>query len=768
TDETYYLSTYDSTNLVVTNYDDGAFPATQGSYESYRPVFLANIMASSAVVNSASITEIVNPQDTVVALPNVPVKVVLHNNGGSNLSSATIGWSLNGVVQTPYQFATDAAHPVYWDFDTVVTIGTFTPQINRYDTIVAWVTMPNGVLDSNTFDDTLTKVVFGATDLQYEWVKIPDDTVYGTGPYQMQLRVWSMSGNSTVSNLNLKYRYKDTTGTWLDSATLSMVNIGNNIWQVTIPNIRIKNHVEYLVTMTDYLNNVVTASGYYYIKGAGVGGYMYIGDTVNTTTTSYAPYYSFYDYSWSQMLYTSSDFPSTDLLINDIAFKISSSSNVSGLISQEVYMKVVTDASIINTTYVNPLTDGATLVWTGSIPGSIVSDTWVNIQLTTPFLVPGGKGVLIYWLNNDGSYDGTCQWYANTSNSTLSIYQYQDGSMPTGSGSSTSRPIMRINAITVVTDSNSVAVEEFVSPIEGATTVGVHPVKVVIRNHGLLDLTSCIVGYSVDGVLQDTIHWTGLLPADFIDTIDFGTINILPNTIYELTAWVSSPNGVYDSISYDDTLTISTIACTGAMTGVVRVDPSGNGDATSLSSALYAVKNCGMSGKLTIEMANGTYAESINLTDLSSIMKSTDTLEITSASGIADSVKFVGSVTLGDNNNIYLTHITIDASAGTYGVQLTKPCDNIEISNCIIKANINSTSSSAIYYVGTTSSSPMGRLKILDNTIIGGYYGIQLRYLYPNASTMVTGTGYATIKGNHLSEVGYYGLYLYYYGKYDY
>ena len=72
------------------------------------------------------------------------------------------------------------------------------------------------------------------------------------------------------------------------------------------------------------------------------------------------------------------------------------------------------------------------------------------------------------------------------------------------------------------------------------------------------------------------------------------------------------------------------------------------------------------------------------MTDLASIMEATDTLVITSASGIADSVKFVGTVVLGANNNISITNITIDASAGNYGVQLTKPCDNIEISNCII------------------------------------------------------------------------------------
>ena len=780
-DETYYLSTYENTNLVVAKWQDGSFPTTQGNYESYRPVCLANIMAGTAAANSASIAEILNPQDTVVALPNVPVKVVLHNNGGNNLASATIGWSLNGVVQTPYQFATDAAHPVYWDFDTVVTIGTFTPQINRYDTIVAWVTMPNGVLDTNTFDDTLTKVVFGAADLQYEWVDVPNDTVYSTGPYKLQLRVWSMSGNSTVSNLNMKYRYKDTTGTWLDSANVAMVNMGNNIWQAAIPNIRFNHHVEYSVAMTDYLNNVITTSGSYFIKigGGGVGS---ITDSIiygsQSTNNCADPWVVTGDgINHNVSVYLNSGLGNPTQPIVGLAYTPYTTMTTSFFrYHVQCYVKATTATTV--SAYLDPIAEGATLVYDGDLNFSINGQPWCAVTFDRAYRLPAGQNLLVWWV--DTSSLNSCS--QNTTTIYWAHHSQTDGTYRDAHNYSSGCGGSNINSVYAAVpytqfyfgtekskdSSNSVAIEEFASPTAGATTSGVQPVQVVIRNQGLIDLTSCIVGYSVDGVLQDTVHWTGLLPADFVDTIDFGTINILPNNIYELTAWVSTPNGVYDSAYYDDTLTISTIACTGAMTGVVRVDPSGNGDATSLSSALYAVKNCGMSGKLTLEMANGTYAEGIDLTSLANIMESTDTLEITSASGIADSVKFIGSVTLGENNNIYINHITIDGSAISDAVKLTKPCDNIEISNCIIKANTNSTSSSAIYYVGTSSSLPMGRLKILDNTIIGGYYGIQLRYLYPNSSAMVTGTGYATIKGNNLSEIGYYGLYLYYYSKYDY
>ncbi|MBO4543795.1 MAG: hypothetical protein J5725_11520, partial [Bacteroidales bacterium] len=728
--------------------------------------------------NSVALEKIIT-SDTAVAGQGCqePVVVKIKNKGYADLHTAVIGWSINGVLQTPKTWTGNLPD----DYSIVDTIGYFSPAINKYDTIVAWVNMPNSVLDTNTYDDTLTKVVFGAADLQYEWVNVPDDTVYSTGPYQMQLRIWSMSGNSTVSNLNLKYRYKDTTGTWLDSATIAMVNMNNGIWQAAIPNIRYNHHVEYTVSMADYVNNVITVSGYYFIKigGGGVGSItdslLYGSNSSNNCASPWVVTGDGTNRNVSVYLNSTMGNPTQPLV--GLAYTPYTSMNTSFVRHNvQCYVKATTATTV--SAYLDPIAEGATLVYNGELNFVVNGQPWCQVIFDRAYRIPTGQNLMVWWvdtsaLNSCSQNSTTIYWaqYSQTDGTYRDAHNYTSGCG--GSNINSVYACVPYTQFYFGTEkskdsASSVALEEFASPTAGSTAMGTQPVQVVIRNQGLIDLTSCEVGYSVDGVVQDTVHWTGVLPADFVDTIDFGTINILPNTIYELTAWVSTPNGVYDSAYYDDTLTISTIACTGSLTGVISVDPSGNGDATSMSSLLYAIKNCGMNGKLTIEVANGTYTEGIDLTDLASIMEATDTLVITSASGIADSVKFVGTVVLGANNNISITNITIDASAGNYGVQLTKPCDNIEISNCIIKANINSTSSSAIYYVGTSSSTPMGRLKILDNTIIGGYYGIQLRYLYPNASTMVTGTGYATIKGNHLSEVGYYGLYLYYYGKYDY
>ena len=48
------------------------------------------------------------------------------------------------------------------------------------------------------------------------------------------------------------------------------------------------------------------------------------------------------------------------------------------------------------------------------------------------------------------------------------------------------------------------------------------PVLVTFKNKGFANLTSAVLGWSLNGVLQDTIHWTGNLPDDFNDTVTLG------------------------------------------------------------------------------------------------------------------------------------------------------------------------------------------------------------------------------------------------------
>ncbi len=86
------------------------------------------------------------------------IKVTLENFGSNSLTSATLGWSLNGKAQTPISWTGSLAT------DSVVTVslGTYTFSAGT-DTIKAWTSKPNGILDSMPQNDTLkSKVLFVA------------------------------------------------------------------------------------------------------------------------------------------------------------------------------------------------------------------------------------------------------------------------------------------------------------------------------------------------------------------------------------------------------------------------------------------------------------------------------------------------------------------------------------------------------------------------------------------------------------------------------
>ena len=109
--------------------------------------------------NALALFAIENPIQTAVAGQQNLVRVAIENNGFKDLISCTINWSVNGVLQTPYNWT--GMLPDGWR-DTGIVIGSFIPRSQLYDTVIVWVGMPNGVADTvNVHDDTLQTIVYG-------------------------------------------------------------------------------------------------------------------------------------------------------------------------------------------------------------------------------------------------------------------------------------------------------------------------------------------------------------------------------------------------------------------------------------------------------------------------------------------------------------------------------------------------------------------------------------------------------------------------------
>jgi hypothetical protein len=107
--------------------------------------------------NDAGLTAI-NAPSTPVTLGSNPVTVTVKNYGASNLTSASIGWSVNTVAQTPYTYSNTGL--VTGASDGPVAIGNYNFATSGFYTIKAWSSLPNGSADADNTNDTVSKVIY--------------------------------------------------------------------------------------------------------------------------------------------------------------------------------------------------------------------------------------------------------------------------------------------------------------------------------------------------------------------------------------------------------------------------------------------------------------------------------------------------------------------------------------------------------------------------------------------------------------------------------
>ena len=118
---------------------------TMVDYYEFTPLLLIN--------DNAGITSLLNPTNPLVAGTQA-VQVSLKNWGQNTLDSTIINWSLNGVLQTPYTYY----GPLSSLQSAPVTIGTGTFVAGNNE-IIAWTSLPNGLTDADSSNDTLTSTL---------------------------------------------------------------------------------------------------------------------------------------------------------------------------------------------------------------------------------------------------------------------------------------------------------------------------------------------------------------------------------------------------------------------------------------------------------------------------------------------------------------------------------------------------------------------------------------------------------------------------------
>ncbi|MFC2112000.1 T9SS type A sorting domain-containing protein [Bacteroidota bacterium] len=92
------------------------------------------------------------------------VTVTLKSFGTETITSASIGWGVDGVEQTPFDWTGSLG--LYEEEDSIV-IGTF--DFSRdYHTLEAWVLSPNGKTDEYTLNDTLEAIQFACDSVLHD------------------------------------------------------------------------------------------------------------------------------------------------------------------------------------------------------------------------------------------------------------------------------------------------------------------------------------------------------------------------------------------------------------------------------------------------------------------------------------------------------------------------------------------------------------------------------------------------------------------------
>ena len=559
----YATSTYPN-YMAVSDYEDNVFPnyptAYNGGFEYNRPNARFFIIGSINDSNSVALQSIDSPTEDLLIDPNIthiPIKVTIKNKGLAHLTSCNVSWSLNGVFQSTKLWQGNLPE----DFNDTITLGYYAPNAGKNNQITVWVSLPNGKIDTITYDDTLSITIKNQAAVMLS-LSGPQDTVFHTGPFNVNAQIISLTSQPIDTNVRLKVAYSYQNTTVYD--TITMTNTGNDtLWTATLKQSPFTSKITYSVDVVDSLGNHVIVVNSFYIQRP------ITFDSITTPLIPYiggtyvVPFDCRYAVSYSRVIYKKRELgeKTSSIRITSIGWKsLEDAGYTYNTIrnNQSVYCKEVDDSVITTANYIDPILDGATLVWSGSTTLFATPGIWYTINLQHPFVLRPNKNLIVYYIDQHGTANGVFAWnYINEPGASAFGYGSSLTSFFTQNLSSY-KPFTRFTFNLVTNDSNTVELTSILHPKTVTPATVSTPVKVVITNKGIRQLDSCSINWMINGQLKTPIVWRGnpSLFEQFADTILLGSYMPTPNQIDTIVVWVSNTNGVIDPISDDDTLVL--------------------------------------------------------------------------------------------------------------------------------------------------------------------------------------------------------------------
>ncbi len=253
---------------------------------------------------------------------------------------------------------------------------------------------------------------------------------------------------------------------------------------------------------------------------------------------------------------------------------------------------------------------------------------------------------------------------------------------------------MRVAVINYAT--HDAALTAITEPLNSASSVTATPVKVVLRNYGLNNLTSATINWSENGVMQNAYIWTGNLAKGAADTVTIASNHTFSGGSTDIKAWVIMPN---DTMHSNDTVVSNISVC---MSGAYTINAT-TGKYHSFTEAVNDLQASGVCGAVVFNADSGIYNEQVVIPI---IQGTSATNTITFQSTDLDSSKVLLSFATMANNNyvirvdgashIKFKHLGLKSNGSTAGnvIVLTSKAHDIEVLNNAITSTTTSTYSS--------------------------------------------------------------------------
>ncbi|MCC5916390.1 MAG: T9SS type A sorting domain-containing protein [Cryomorphaceae bacterium] len=509
------------------------------------------------------------------------------------------------------------------------------------------------------------------------------------------------------------------------------------------------------------------------------------GTLTGGTTQNGSPIYrssttSGFDYAMSVQLMTQADlaaagvFPGVD--ITQIAyFKTTVHTMADRDATYRVYVKNSNENALVSGSPFSTYIAGSTLVYENlamddtDIPNTV---GWMPLPFSAPFTYTGGSiEVALEWSVNPGATNnrstGAFQWeYGVVTNAQAIGWSSSAAPTPTTNLTTSTNFLYNCEVSFLPAAGTDLGISEFVNPV--AACPGSTPVTVAIINSGGEAITSATIGWTLNGITQTPISWTGnLAVAGDTAHVNLGSFTSVAGTNYSIEAFLSAVGPGTDSTTLNDSLAM---AFTPALSGTYTVNAAAPVSATNFQSLVdvaNTLNSAGICGPVIFNVApnSGPYIGRVELLEIMG-SSATNTITINGngnwLTNEATATDLRAALMLDGTDYLTIDSLNIEAT-GTWawGVQLMNEADHNTIKNCKIEVPMTSTSTFFANVVmsgsttGGTTAGASGSFNTFENNHhIGGYYSFTM--MGENAANRSQGN---KILNSVLEDMALYGIY---------